>query len=209
MQPITRFAVDFEAAGPDIHRHAPLSIGVCLVPRTPLSLQTLIKRGYLFYAELPPGSKLSFDLEAARVGMSHLECLTPMRASGLGEYDHTSAQFRPEAVLAHMNSILPPVQETVQDLKAFVRKYTEDETVEAVFDTALFDSVLLKNLVPDLFGHRGLELASCYRGMRRDYSAQLKDVVRDQRERPHHSGEDACWLAQIAQRLVHEELRWP
>lgn len=210
MPKIVRFAIDFEAAGPDFSRHAALSVGVCVVPRIPMSIPDLMRKGYLFYAELPAGNKLAFELEAARIGMSHLECLDALRGTpGLGMYDHRSDTFNPAAVLAHMNSVLPPLSETVRALRGFVKRYADSAPIEAVVDTAFFDSVLMQQLAPALFGYRGLDLASCYRGLTGSYEARLSDVLsKDERRQPHHAGEDACGLAQIAQKVLYETLKW-
>lgn len=204
---------DVEAAGNLLGVHPTLSLGACVVVRDPLSYEEYLQGGLVFYAEIQPSS-LKFNLEAMRVGCSHLECLEDIRKTD-PRYDPTNREFRADLVLKRMQEVCEDPASALNRFWNWAEKIGEEKSLEGVTDTVFFDSghinlcfgVYTERLSP--FGWTGLDLDSLYRGYTKRAGANLRELnVPDTRQKPHRADHDAVFLAQIARVLLYEKLGW-
>jgi hypothetical protein len=205
-------ANDVEASGHMLGHDAPLSWGACVVPQDSLSKDELIRQGLVFYTELKPTS-FNFDIEAMRVGCVGLRCIEGLDHP---KYDVTSPEFSPAAVL----DVLAERGETLTNA---VRRFKEWAVplsnhahgyypIEGVVDTTFFDSGWINYIFGmarerSLYGHRGLDLASVFRGYERNLDARLKSLgMVDDREVAHCSEDDAIFLAGQAREVLFKRM---
>ncbi len=204
---------DIEAAGNLLGVHPTLSLGACVVAREPLTYEEYRDKGLIFYAEIKPTS-LSFELEAMRIGCSHLVCLEGIKTMD-PRYNPTHQNFRPDLVLKRMQAVCEDPVSALNRFWEWVERVGEGKSIEGVTDTVFFDSghidlcfgVYAKRVSP--FGWKGLDLNSLYRGYAKRADARLRELnVPDTRQKPHRADHDAVFLAQIARVLLYEKLGW-
>ncbi len=209
-------ALDVEAAGGKLGHHSTLSLGACVVRPEPLSFEQASEKGLVFYAELKPEYMRNWDIDAMRVGCSHLVCLEELRKED-PRYDSKSPAFDCLLVLNHMKDVCESGPDAIARLEAWIDTVARGRDVIGVTDTVFFDSghfnlcfgLYSRKLGISPFGWGGLDMASLYKGYSRQPYARLKDLgIKDDRAKPHRADHDAAYQARIASKLIFEKMSW-
>lgn len=204
--------IDIETAGNFLGLHSALSVGACVVTREKRTFSKYFIGELVFYAELQPTS-LKYDIEAMRVGASHLKCLEGLKDDP--RYDGTKREFDPLLVLKYMQRHCERPSDAAIRFKKWILRVSGAQSVEGVTDTVFFDSGYLNLWLgtdptsKSPFGWKGLDLDSLYRGFTGRVDAKLNEIqIADPRKKPHRADEDAVFIAMIARELLYTRLRW-
>lgn len=217
--PKVYITLDVEAAGPILGRHDLLSLGACVVTKTPLTLVQKCEMDLTFYAELAPNN-LEYEKDAMRAACSHLECLETKRKED-ARYDSTSHIFDPELVLRYMQECCEPSSNAVTRFSTWTNELSWRFTdvvppkITPIIDAPFFDPGhintwlgLGKHIAVSPLGRGGHNLKDLYRGHTGRENASLKELGAEPPEKPHHSLHDAYELSQQARIVIFKKLRW-
>ncbi len=202
-------ANDVETSGPKLGVHSILSWGAALVTQEELTFRERSNRGLVFYTELKPDPHAAFDRESMKVGCSHLEVLKVLRRE-YPAYNPESSDFDPKLVLNLLADVGEDQAAAVSRFLDWVQRWKDNRPVVGVADTVFFDSGFINLLLgkhlhnqPSPYGHSGLDLDSFYRGYAKRGDANLKELMSDDRDKPHRADHDAVYLAQQARVLIY------
>ena len=197
-------SIDVEAAGPKLGADSILSIGCCTVVRENLSFEEYCARGLVFYAEIKPIFSSSYKQTAMRVGCSHLECLEELRRTD-PRYDPNSDSFQSMLVLQHMQQVCEYGGDVATRLCSWLDGLhgLKKRELVPIVDTVFFDgghANLLFGMsgLDSPFGHKGLDLASLYRGFARRESARLSEIEVQKIEKPHKADSTSLAFSNVS-----------
>ena len=205
-------ALHFEAAGPRLSHHSTLSIGAALVAPRSRTFSQYVVDGDVFYAELKPIS-LEVDIDAMRIGCSHLRCLETKRRTD-SRFDVTHPNFDPLATLDLLDREGEEPEVVMKNFCRWIEELATGRPVVGVTDTVFFDGGHLNYHFgqyyesPSPFGWAGLDLTSLYRGFTRRVDASLSELKATVPVKPRRADHDAVLLAERTRIVLYDLLNW-
>ncbi len=177
-------SVDVETSGPTPGKYSLLSLGACVVGNTNLQ----------FYREIKPLTYTAVP-EAVKVCALGFHSLDAYRH--LPEFDPSNLQFSSQKVLEVLSEKGEEPVIAMADFAQWIKQVSVGfEPIEAAapikFD-GMFTSWYFDQFCPgkSLFGYRGEDIASLYRGVTGNVNARLEDLGLRKNGLPHHALEDA------------------